>query len=105
MIQMHRRTKAQWLAEIGDFYWHFDEQNQRSLYFICPSKTNPKGSDLCVITIAHENNNGASWSWNGDEDNPTILPSVLFSMVKTLEPETKEEIWHGWIKQGKLVDV
>lgn len=37
------------------------------------------------------------WDWNGNREAPTLSPSVL---VKT----TAKERWHGWLRDGNLVN-
>lgn len=37
-------------------------------------------------------NGGHSWGWDGNEDNPTLTPSVHITGC-----------WHGWVRAGRMV--
>lgn len=43
---------------------------------------------------------GPSWQWDGNEDKPTLSPS-LWHWKNTGRPEE----WHGWIRSGRMVSV
>ena len=40
-----------------------------------------------------------SWEWDGNEDKPTLSPSVHHQFTITTTGEKKTH-WHGWLKQG-----
>jgi hypothetical protein len=53
------------------------------------------GGSLCNIPIGPAPKEaGAAWDWNGDEDKPTLNPSVFHHG----NPE-----WHGFIRDGRMV--
>lgn len=55
------------------------------------------GGHVCIIPIrpvpaaAAKLNNGHSWQWDGNEDAPTLTPSVHHVGA-----------WHGWIRAGRM---
>jgi hypothetical protein len=75
----------------GDFYFFTVESGQR--FFACRLP----GGHHCVVPIRpvfHEfasYNGGHSWEWDGNEENPTLNPSI--NSVGT---------WHGWVRAGRL---
>jgi hypothetical protein len=86
----------------GDFYWNTTKgDDKRRLVIRMPSQV--WGSDKAAAptrdwqdvywTIAHANHCGATWSWDGDEVKPTLNPSLH-----------AVGMWHGWVKNGKLVE-
>ena len=46
---------------------------------------------------------GATWDWDGDEDNPTLAPSIKTYGNRSREGRRSSMGWHGWMRQGKLV--
>lgn len=67
---------------VGAFFFASDK---RTVFAILPN-----------TTIVHSINLGSSpdrpiWKWNGDEENPTLIPSLLL-------PE-----WHGFLTNGQFV--
>ena len=51
----------------------------------------PNGS-TSVIKIRPYEGSDPSWEWDGNEDKPTLSPSV-----------NAVGCWHGWVKSGRLV--
>jgi hypothetical protein len=55
------------------------------------------GGSLCIIPLrpvppeAGVVNRGHSWTWDGNEDAPTLTPSVHHVGA-----------WHGWIRAGRM---
>lgn len=45
-----------------------------------------------VPTELQNVNAGHSWGWDGNEDHPTLTPSVRITGC-----------WHGWVKKGRMV--
>lgn len=77
----------------GDFYWHRDPStNHRTLVLAVPHK-NKLGYLYTEWSIDHKNESGAQWSWNGDEDKPTLTPSLHAIGV-----------WHGKVTDGMMVE-
>lgn len=74
----------------GDFYLFSDSSGQKWFATCLPGGTN------CCIPLRplldSKTNNGHSWQWDGNEDEPTLTPSINCVGV-----------WHGWVTKGKLV--
>jgi len=49
----------------------------------------------------------ATWNWDGNEDKPTLTPSILTWRSKDVNkpdtPDNREEVWHGFITNGRAV--
>ena len=73
-----------------------DKGAVKGFYFDCP------GCKLGHSLIARpfEAENGASWTFNGDEDCPTFYPSVLSRFART--DGTAIEICHLYVTNGEL---
>lgn len=39
-------------------------------------------------------NGGHGWQWDGDQEKPTLTPSI-----------NCVDLWHGWVRAGRLVSV
>ena len=81
------RTYACAPEDIGDFYWDL-QHKRRCLVVALPTK---HGMLCCSWSIDHKNHSNAQWSWDGDEDAPTLSPSLH-----------AVGLWHGWVKKGHL---
>ena len=68
----------------GDFTWHATDNGWRYLEFLCP-----RGCWHMVPVAGHPQ----SWAWNGNEDKPTLTPSLK---------DMGECGWHGFITEGSL---
>lgn len=84
------------LEKPGDFYWEM-RSGRRMLVIAVPAPLGYAGGfrDWAYSRweIADEDypNRSVTWKWNGDEDKPTLDPSL--DLVS---------IWHGWVRQGVL---
>jgi len=57
--------------------------------------------DVVVLPVTTElDPSGRCWSWNGDTKVPTLTPSIL---VRAYAGWT--DGWHGYLKDGILIDV
>ena len=82
----------------GTFCWILDDGN-RSLYLFLPS-----GVSRWAIR-PHTLPNGHSWEWDGNEDAPTLSPSL--HVIARGWPDRgipDKTLWHGWVKAGKLTE-
>lgn len=78
--------------QVGDFAWRFADGDVRLLVVAIPC-IHHRGWIHSEWTIGHKNECGAQWSWDGNEDKPTLSPSLH-----------AKGIWHGYVKEGKLVE-
>ena len=78
--------------KIGDFFWDLRD-GRRSLVVAIPCVSWDKRGLASTWTIDHKNYSGASWNWDGDEDKPTLSPSLGMGGQ-----------WHGWVRAGELVE-
>ena len=75
--------------QVGEFYW--DLQNgKRQLVVMLPFQ---EGGATSSWSIDFPNHNGAKWSWDGNEDKPTLSPSLHWIGV-----------WHGRVRNGQLIE-
>ena len=84
------------LQRRGDFYWKVWGDGTRELILGIPIADYGPRTDRYTPTgwtIDHKNHRGAQWSWDGNEDAPTLLPSLH-----------AVGIWHGWVTAGQLVE-
>lgn len=76
----------------GDFYYETDIRGQHMFCFCLP---NGVGVRIPLRPLVDLNiNRGHSWEWDGNLEKPTLAPSVHCVNV-----------WHGWVKAGRLVSV
>lgn len=90
-IKMRRVSDSARLRHRGDFCWQVGESGKRTLVVMIPGERNE--AQYSRWTIGHKNHCGASWSWNGNLDVPTLKPS-LHAVGE----------WHGFIRNGFLVE-
>ena len=92
-----------WAFGVGAFCWgaveHPDGKIWQCLYLLVPSHLEKGGAlPLCLYPSHGENNwesPGPVRGWDGDEDHPTLTPSIL---VKTEAGGG----WHGYLTAGEL---
>ena len=82
----------------GDFYWDLrGGEARRTLILAIPKLKNGKDDgeewQYSRWNIGHPNSGGHQWTWDGNEDAPTLSPSLH-----------AVGIWHGFVKQGKLIE-
>lgn len=93
---MRRFRKPSAIDEVGGFAWHVERGTGRRVVWIavpCRELESERGFVLTRWTIDHPNHCGAKWSWDGNEDAPTLYPSL--HAVGT---------WHGWCRAGELIE-
>ena len=88
----HERSLYRFTA-IGDFYWFINPDGTRRLIVALPwhINRNPGAFVASDWTIDYPNFGGYKWSWDGNEDKPTLHPSLHWI-----------GIWHGWCQEGLL---
>jgi hypothetical protein len=74
----------------GDFYFETDLRGQR---MFCTCLPNGTGLRIPLRPLVDPKiNGGHSWEFDGNEEKPTLSPSV-----------NAVGIWHGWIRSGCMV--
>ena len=74
----------------GSFYWMIHE-GKRYLVVALPWPSDPSKGIFTRWSIDFPNEQNAQWSWDGNEDEPTLKPSLHWVGV-----------WHGWVTNGVL---
>lgn len=70
----------------GDFCFKMTREDQRVMWICLPNGT------TSVIRIRPYSGPEPSWEWDGNEEKPTLTPSIYAI-----------GIWHGWARAGRLV--
>lgn len=75
-------------ASTGSFYIGTDQNGQRQMWFCLPD-----GNVGCINLrpIVPPNPEHPSWEWDGNEEKPTLTPSVHLPGR-----------WHGWFRAGRM---
>ena len=91
------------ISKLGDFCWYNsgDEnwygklipEGCHDLVIALPIK-HDVGWTRSLWTIGYKNTGGHQWSWNGNRTSPTLHPSLH-----------AVGIWHGYVKDGQLIEV
>lgn len=84
-IRMRRVENAQRVRHPGDFYWHEAARGDRYLRVALPGRTQR------YSVRGFKVGGRESWSWDGDEDRPTLKEPV------------DAPYWHGHVRRGFLV--
>ena len=92
-IKMRRRDKYDQVDQVGDFWWRFEANGGRVLIVVIPSHRTSTGFIRSSWIVERPNSQGAQWTWDGSEDEPTLTPS-LHAVGE----------WHGWVRRGELVE-
>lgn len=90
-IKMERAEQP--FTKAGQFCWRMDKQRRRSIIIAIPRSKDLKSFTACEWTIDYKNHCDAQWSWNKDKVNPTLNPSLWWKGA-----------WHGWVKNGIMVE-
>lgn len=90
-ILMRLRIDGKELEKAGDFRWSVDNSGKRKLVLMIPAS----GNNVCYSTwsIGRPDDRGTSWTWDGNTARPTLRPSLHAVGV-----------WHGWVRNGFLVE-
>ena len=87
-----RHGERYWRDHDSGKYWERVSEDARILVLAMPLDSE-QGWTYTEWTINHQNSCDASWSWDGNEESPTLSPSL--HAVGS---------WHGWIRNGHLVE-
>lgn len=92
-IAMRRVADEHAIAELGDFAWKVVD-GVRYVVFAEPCDQKAWGEPwiLCCLPVTSPKV-ANRWEWDGNEEKPTLTPSVhTFGH------------WHGWVREGMLVE-
>ena len=83
------------LHQAGDFLWDVRGERRKLILAIPMLQRTSQGRGWVYSqwTIDHPNAGGAQWSWDRNEDKPTLSPSLH-----------AVGLWHGWVRDGMLVE-
>ncbi|KKL56594.1 hypothetical protein LCGC14_2243850 [marine sediment metagenome] len=87
----------------GDFFWTYEKDDEwdgkqertpvRLWYY------NPYARIGSITISPNVQENGASWKWDGNLDEPTIHPSINEHSSNSIHKPSPDD-WHGWIHAG-----
>ena len=84
--------------DVGTMFWTKDEEDRRILRVVFPASKDGTGKNIIDLYVY---NNDKDWTipgehkhWDGNEQKPTLKPSILVSGG-----------WHGYIQKGELVQI
>jgi hypothetical protein len=80
---------------VGEFAWG-DENGVRYIMIAlpCPRADAPDNYIMNYLPVINGGNMpGKRWGWDGNEDAPTLTPSIHCIGH-----------WHGWVRNGALVE-
>lgn len=77
---------------VGEFLFETYADGQLHLELILPSSRDPRGCYI-AIPVSRQHAPGKAWGWDGNEETPTITPSIH-----------THGVWHGWVRNGELVE-
>lgn len=94
-VQMKRVEREGDIDNAGEFAWELrDGVRYLSVALPRPSVSEPTGYLMNCLPVAKGDNvPGVHWGWDGDEEQPTLTPSVHCTGH-----------WHGWIRRGWMVE-
>ena len=90
----HVATKDD-VDNVGEFAWG-DENGMRYIMIALPRPRLDAPNDyiMSYLPVARGDNvSGEHWGWDGNEDAPTLKPSIQCIGH-----------WHGWVRDGILVE-
>jgi hypothetical protein len=94
-IAMKRVASMDDVDHVGDFAWHeCDGTRFIMLALPNPKSGTPKNYIMDDLPVKQgPNETGKHWGWDGNEDKPTLTPSI--HCIRH---------WHGWVRDGMLVE-
>jgi hypothetical protein len=98
-IKMQRVRDYDAVKKVGDFYWGVGEVNEDGLMYLSfavprPTENNTDGWLFQMLPVkVGQNETGKHWGWDGNEDLPTLVPSIHAIGH-----------WHGFVRAGVLIE-
>lgn len=90
-------------APVGSFYWT-DVDDAGNHYRMLMVKMPADGGKVHGVVIAPAVRSGwnkAAWQWDGNEEAPTLTPSIRYGERNEAHEITVEH-WHGFITSGQI---
>jgi len=88
-LKANRVLNKDALTNAGDFaYTVCDGGKNAGIQFLCPCGC---GENFYIPILGHRYSTGPCWAWDGDEDNPSLIPSIL---------QRTPCRWHGYLTDG-----
>lgn len=86
------------IERVGQYCWHRDVTGAVTrIWLAVPSPDHDEFGDgwtpIFLPVRQGPNQSGKHWGWDGNEDAPTLTPSIH-----------THGHWHGWCRAGKLVE-
>lgn len=91
-IALRRVDGYSGIAQPGDYYWQI-VNDSRYIVLAVPSPASPGFTFNNLPVSEGDNVQGEAWGWDGNEDCPTLTPSIH-----------AVGHWHGWLKAGVLTE-
>lgn len=89
-----RRAHPEGIDNVGDFCWtQIDGIRYLEIALPQPSEKAPDNYIINVLPVCQGTKVAKAWFWNGDEDKPTLSPSIHCLGH-----------WHGFVQNGQLIE-
>ena len=99
MIACTRKEHAHECVEVGDFSWRQVKDMGRHLLIVLPDLQDGRGKERHMLPIRPAKNPSQdSWHWDGNEDAPTLSPSINRN-----NEFSNGLLWHGHLIEGQLI--
>jgi len=85
----------------GDFFWTRDAQG-RAVEIVIWIPGNESGTVAPIPVVNGAPQNEGPWGWNGNEQKPTLQPSIFRNPPHKDHPDPRNS-WHGHLIDGRLV--
>jgi hypothetical protein len=80
-------------GKIGDWaFWQHEDQ------LLIGIKYGEDEFDYCIIPVSVGKKKPGDWDWNGNREKPTLSPSILIRGSENIQK------WHGFLRDGKLIE-
>lgn len=80
----------------GAFYFIEGERGSLCIAIVVPGETEPRNLPILLGRKADRH-----WEWDGNREQPTLSPSIS---ARRADPQMSE-LWHGFLRAGRLESV
>lgn len=97
-----RRTGGEWPDHVpaGQFKFYSSSDNDRAgMLFGCPCGC---GQMMSVAIRRGSADGDRTWGWDGNENAPTLTPSILIYQMEEGTGRRIGEHWHGFLTNGEF---